>query len=79
MGTRTAWVASKAENSAYALEPENIIAVCVTGPNPEVDAKSYAYDFVKAEDESAYLYKVTIEPRLKYRVHKEVVAFDHSL
>lgn len=57
----------------YALEPENVIAVCGTGPDPQGDARSYAVDYAKAEDRSAYVYGVDVQSIGVYEVVKEVV------
>lgn len=72
---QVAYVASKSGNRFYALKTENIIAVCVSGVDLRLDAESYATDHVKATDENAYVYRVTIEKVVGYRMQKEVVAF----
>ena len=67
------YVASTAKDERYALEPENILAVCTTGPSPRGDAGSYAYDYTKAEDLPAYIYAVDVQFSGRYEVIKEVV------
>jgi hypothetical protein len=69
------YVVSKSGNRTYALKPDNIIEACVSGPDPKLDAQSYAKDHTKGTDENAYVYRVTIEKVVGYRVSKEVVAF----
>jgi hypothetical protein len=73
-----AYVASKSSTYRFALEAENIIEVCATGPNPEFDAASYAKDYVKGTDLPAYVYEVDIKHLGGYKVQKEVVAFGAS-
>jgi len=70
---QVAYVASKSGNRFYALETKNIIAV--SGVGLRLDAESYATDHVKATEENAYVYRVTIEKVVGYRMQKEVVAF----
>jgi hypothetical protein len=72
---RIGYVASKSSNRNYALDPENVIEVCMTGVDPESDAKSYAKDHTKATDQNSYIHRVSIETVVGYRVSKEVVSF----
>jgi hypothetical protein len=58
---------------AYALAPENVIEVCVSGPYPLSDAKSYAFDYTKGEDKPAYVYEVSLREVGSYQTRKEVV------
>lgn len=67
------YVVSKAANSAFALDADNIIDTCVYGPDPHGDARSYAFDHTKATDEPAYVFEVLVVPKGKYEVKKEVV------
>ncbi len=75
---RVGYVVSTAANIHYALEQENIIAACFTGPNPNADALSYAKDYTRAEEKPSYVYMVSIEARQKYEIKKEVVGSAHS-
>ena len=67
------YIASISKDERYALEPENILAVCATGPLPLADAQSYAKDYTSAEDKPAYVYAVDIYFSGRYEVIKEVV------
>jgi hypothetical protein len=67
------YVASKSSNSRYALDPDNIIAACATGPDPEADAKSYAKDHVKAMEETVFIFEVDVRLLGSYKIHKEVL------
>lgn len=67
------YVASKSGNKGFALEPENIIAVCASGPDPKRDALSYAADHTRAEDTPAWVHEVEIHPVGSYKIVKEVV------
>lgn len=69
------YVASKSGNRRFALEPENVIAVCANGPSPEADARSYAYDEAKVTDEPTWVYQVNVQNLGGYKVSKEVVGF----
>lgn len=68
----TLYIASKSSNPRFALEDGNIIAVCYSGLGP---ARSYAYDFTRAEEESSFIYEVEIELTGGYKIAKEVVSF----
>jgi len=72
---RIGYAASTTSNKTYALEPGNIIETCLSGPDPERDAKSIAKDHTKATDQPAYVYRVSIESVIGYKVSKEVVGF----
>ena len=67
------YVASRHSLEAYALHPVNVIEVCVTGPDPLGDAKSYAHDYTDAEGEPAYVYGVDVQFFGRYETVKEVV------
>lgn len=69
------YVASKSSNKNFALEPQNVIEVCYSGPFPESDAKLYAKDHVADSGEPAYVFAVDIETVIGYKIHKEVVSF----
>ncbi len=69
------WVASRTGNRKFALDPDNIIAVCATGINPQADARSYAFDHTQTEDEPSFVYSLDLKAEGGYKVHKEVVAF----
>lgn len=70
------YVASRSGNSILALEPENVIAVCATGPSPERDAQQYAKDETRATDRPTWVYAIDTFPVIGYKVEKEVIAFD---
>jgi hypothetical protein len=72
------YVASRSSNSNFALEPQNVIAVCYTGPRPEADARSYAYDVTKATDQPTWVYRVDLRSIGGYKVSKEVIGFGSS-
>lgn len=76
---REVFVASKAANAAYALQPDHIIEVCAYGSDPLGDAKSYAEDHTAETDAPAYVYHVFVEPVRKYEIRKEVVGSAHTL
>lgn len=76
---RIAYVASRAANVSHALDSAHVIEVCAYGPNPKGDAESYAKDDAKAKDVTTYVYRVEIEPVLKFEVRKEVVGSAHTL
>jgi hypothetical protein len=71
----TLYIASKSSNHQFALESGNIIAVCYSGPDPETDARSYAYDFTREEEKSSFVYKAEIVLAGGYKIAKEVVSF----
>lgn len=73
-----AYVATTSANAASALNPDNVIEVCVYGPAPLADAKQYAKDYVQMTDKTAYVYRVTLEPVHKYETKKEVVGSAHT-
>ncbi len=70
-----AYVASKSSNIHFALEPDNVIAVCCGGLNPLGDARSYAYDETKATDGNTYVYEVDLKRVAGYKVMKQVIPF----
>lgn len=67
------YIASKSSNRSFALNPENVIAVCATGPDPLTDAMSYARDEVKASDSPAFIFEVDVQLKGSYRITKEVI------
>lgn len=67
------YVASKSKDERYALDPDNVIAACGTGPDPETDALSYAKDETRATDAPTYIYAVDVQLRGGYEIHREVV------
>jgi hypothetical protein len=67
------YVASKSSNSRYALDPDNIIAAFATGPDPLIDAKSYAESYVKATEEAVFIFEVDAQLLGSYKIHKEVL------
>lgn len=69
------YVASKSPQSVYALNPDNIIEACSTGPNPLADAESYAKDYTRAEDKRSYVYAVEISPVRGFKLEKAVASF----
>lgn len=71
----TAWVASRSKHPSQALSEENVIGICVSGPNPREDAESYARDETRATDRETYVYCVEIAQILGFRIYKEVNAF----
>jgi len=71
----TAWVASKSSSPYLALVNDNVIEICVTGPNPRSDAESYAKDYVLETGKTAYIYELEIAQIMGYKLYKEVNAF----
>lgn len=69
------YVASQSSNAKFALRDGNILEVCHTGPDPLLDAKSYAQDHTRATDEPSYVYEVDIKQVQGYKIVKEVVGF----
>lgn len=69
------YVATKSGNARFALESENVIAVCVSAGEPlaEADANSYAMDYVRAEENNAYVFEVEATLLRGFRISKEVV------
>lgn len=68
----TVYVASKNSNPLYALDKEQIVEACATGPDPLGDAKSYARDEVYAYEKPVYIYRVTVEAVGVTKVEKAV-------
>jgi len=69
------YVASKSGNKNFALDPDNIIEVCRSGPDPLGDAQSYAQDYVRETLDAAWVHAVELTTMIGYRIQKEVVAF----
>ena len=67
------WVASKSSNANFALQENNILAICYSGPDSEGSAKSYAFDHTKATGEGAFVYEVEMTHRGSFKTQKEVV------
>jgi len=55
-----AYIVTTASNPRYVLDDAAPIAVCVGGPDPGGDARSYAADYVKASHAPAYIFEVEI-------------------
>jgi len=72
---RIGYVASTTSNKNMAVEPGAVIEACFSGIDPESDAKSYAKDHATATEQPAYVYRVSIESVIGYKVSKEVVSF----
>jgi hypothetical protein len=66
------YIASKSGNRNFALDPDNIIAACATGPSPLTDAQSYAKDHVRGTEESVFIFEVDAKPLGSYKIYKEV-------
>jgi hypothetical protein len=66
------YVASRSSNANFALDPDNIIAACATGPNPLGDVESYAKDHVRAEEENVFIFEVDAKLLGSYKIRKEV-------
>lgn len=69
------YVVSRSSNSKFALKDDSFLEVCHTGPDPLLDAKSYAQDHTRATDEPSYVYEVDIRQVQGYKIVKEVVGF----
>lgn len=68
------YVVSRSVHPQYALDGNNIIEACSTGPDPQGDAQSYAKDYVKDTDNPAWIHEVDITRVGGYKVEKAVVA-----
>jgi len=71
----TVWVASRSSKPELALVNDNVIEICVTGPNPREDAESYARDETMDTGRETYIYEVELAQIKGYRIYKEVNAF----
>lgn len=71
----TLYIASKSSNPRFALDEGNIIAVCWSGIDPGSDARTYAFEYAKSDEENTYVYEVEIKSMGGYKIHKEVVGF----
>lgn len=71
----TVWVASRSSKPELALVNDNVIEICVTGPNPRGDAESYARDETMETGKQTYIYCVELAQVMGYKLYKEVNAF----
>lgn len=72
----TAYVASRSARPERALDEGQLIEICFNGPNPRIDAESYARDETHNSEVQTYVYAVEISnPLLGFKIYKEVNAF----
>lgn len=67
------YVVSKSSTRGFALDPDNIIEVCATGPDAHGDARVYAKDYALMEGDPAFIFAVELTPVGSYKTKREAV------